>query len=215
MYTCIFLFVINKAIQKQANYKLRSKRASEEAEVLSKQLNNYIEVSVKLIKQDLPQSLKSASELLEQAETEYNDNAFGPFWDCVEEAAKNLVFFNNGIHQLSGNAQEYYKSLHSREHNFSLFPVYEDIPNLKSLLEKLQTVVRKGQTNFEFATIWEQRKTHEVLIAGFRTLGEAVSNLSSTVENSISDLKNSISLDISRVVQEQIKLRDSLEKLKR
>jgi methyl-accepting chemotaxis protein len=50
---------------------------------------------------------------------------------------------------------------------------------------RLQRIVRKAQRNFEFATIYEQRKTNEILIAGFATLGEAIYGLGSRLEQSI------------------------------
>lgn len=50
------------------------------------------------------------------------------------------------------------------------------------------------------------------MIAGFRTLGEAVNNLGSTVENAVYGLEQSISNDTARLVQEQIRTRDSLDR---
>lgn len=69
-----------------------------------------------------------------------------------------------------------------------------------------------GQTNFEFANIWEHRRTREVLIAGFRTLGEAVNNLATTLENSTYTLQETLTSDLAKVVGEDIQTRDSLEK---
>jgi hypothetical protein len=68
-----------------------------------------------------------------------------------------------------------------------------------------------GQTTFQFANIWEHRRTREVMIAGFRTLGDAVNNLGPAVEGSLSGLQQSVSSDVARLVQEEIKTRDSLD----
>jgi hypothetical protein len=51
------------------------------------------------------------------------------------------------------------------------------------------------------------------MIAGFRTLGEAVNNLGSTVESSLFGLQQSISSDAARLVQEEIRTRDSHDRL--
>lgn len=69
-----------------------------------------------------------------------------------------------------------------------------------------------GQTNFQFANIWEHRRTREVLIAGFRTLGEAINNLGATIEYSVSDLQRSISSDIANLVEEGIRTREAFDK---
>lgn len=159
----------------------------------------------------LPELLKRASESLDQAHSEYKHNAFGPFWDKVENAAGYLAAFNSKVAQLAQNADDYYASLKGRNHNFSSFPVrHESLPNPSSVIEEFNLLVRRGQTNFQFATIWEHRKTREALIAGFRTLGEAVNNLGVVIDNSISDLKSSISSDIAGLVEEQIMTRETI-----
>jgi hypothetical protein len=79
-------------------------------------------------------------------------------------------------------------------------------------MEEFRHVVRKGQTNFQFANIWEHRKTREVLIAGFRTLGEAIDNLSSVVEREISSLSATLHSDLVQLVEEQIRTREAAEK---
>lgn len=209
----MLLSAIRYVRQDSAEYKLRVKEASNQVEALSNQLNNNLEISERLVKHDLPTSLERASEFLNQAKIEYNDNAFGPFWDCVEEAARNLASFNDIICKLSQSAENYYNSLYNIEHNFPVFfPAHEDLPDPKPILEELEVLVRKGQTNFQFAIVWEHRETREVLIAGFHTLGEAISNLALTVEGSFDELNTSISTNISRLVEEQIRSRESFEK---
>ncbi len=69
-----------------------------------------------------------------------------------------------------------------------------------------------GQTNFEFANIWEHRRTREVLIAGFHTLGEAVNNLTSVVDSSFYALQESLSTGVAKLVEEQIRTRETFDK---
>lgn len=187
-------------------------RVTNEAENLTSSLICTHQSSTELANA-LPEHLSQASAWLQNAEKEYEDNAFSPFWDAVENAAQHLAFFNDKANALSGNAGEYYRKLNGRKHTFSIFPVQLDtIPDPSDEIEELRRIVRLGQTNFQFANIWEHRRTREVLIAGFRTLGEAVNNLGSTIENSISNLQQSISSDLARVVDEQIKTRESVDR---
>jgi len=163
--------------------------------------------------EDLQKYLDSASYFIEKAESEYNDNAFSPFWDAIESAATQLAIFNDATIKLSTNADEYFRKLSGRKHTFPVFPANEsNLPNPIIILNELRRVVRLGQTNFQFANIWEHRKTQEVLLAGFRTLGEAVSNLASTIHYTISDLQQSVSSEIARIVNEEIKTREALDK---
>jgi hypothetical protein len=52
--------------------------------------------------------------------------------------------------------------------------------------------VRAAQRDFEFATIFEQRKTNRLLVAGFSTLGQAMGELASRFEASLSELATSL-----------------------
>ena len=187
-------------------------RAEAEATSLTSGLTRTYSSSTNLAT-ELPQHLNQASGWLRQAETEFKDSAFSPFWDAVENSAQQLAAFNDKSKYLSQHAAEYYSKLDGRNHTFPAFPVKTDtIPNPTPVVNEMRRIVRMGQTNFQFANIWEHRRTREVLIAGFRTLGEAVNNLGGTIEYSISNLQQSISSDVANLVQEQIKTRDTLDK---
>ena len=130
---------------------------------------------------------------LKMARTEYADHAFAPFWDAVERATQQIAVYRNIVTTINDKADRYYKTLHGREHTFGPFPVgREDLPTLGPLLIDYRDVVRLGQTDFQFATIYEQRKTREVLIQGFRTLGEAIENVGHVVTQSISELETTM-----------------------
>jgi len=63
------------------------------------------------------------------------------------------------------------------------------------VLDELNATIRKAQTKFEFANIWEHRKIQKILIAGFKNLGEAINNMKNEVVSSIENLENSIKSD--------------------
>jgi hypothetical protein len=187
-------------------------RVENEARRLTSSLARTYESSMNLAT-DLSGHLKDASGWLRHAESEYDDNAFSPFWDAVENAAKHLAAFDNKTNQLTRNAKEYYQNLNGRKHTFPGFPINVRVmPDPSSVLKELRRVVRMGQTDFQFANIWEHRRTREVLIAGFRTLGEAVNNLGATIEYSVSNLQQSISSDVAKIIEEEIKTRETLDK---
>lgn len=187
-------------------------RAEDEARYLTSDLTNTYESSTALAS-ELPQCLSRAANWLRQAENEFKDNAFAPFWDAVENAARQLATFNDKTNQVSKAADKYYRGLNGRTHTFPSFPATAtNLPSPSSVVNELRRVVRMGQTNFQFANIWEHRRTREVMIAGFRTLGEAVNNLGSAVESSLLGLEQSISSDVARLVEEEIKTRGSMDR---
>lgn len=126
----------------------------------------------------MPELLDNASAWLQQAEDEFNDNAFGPFWEAVENSAVCLAQFGANAQELAKNADWYYAALRGRQHTFPPFPVHPaELPNPMPIADRLRSVVRRGQTNFQFAMIWEQRKTRRVLVYGFSTLEQAINGV--------------------------------------
>ena len=186
-------------------------RVANDATSLTSRVARNYQSSIQLTN-EVPNHLAEAGSWLKNAEAEFTSNAYGPFWDAVENAALHLSALHDKTNQLARNADEYYQSLNERQHNFPTFPIRPtNLPATSPVVDDLRRIVRMGQTNFEFANIWEHRRTREVLIAGFQTLGEAVSNLGSVIDNSLYNLQQSVSSDMARVVEEQITSRESLD----
>lgn len=201
---------LNKMEREKANH--NSRTYNEYADNLTASLNSNIKQSQSLFA-ELPELLKAAAGWLEEAQEDYKDNAFAPFWEDVEEAAMCLGSFYENVRTLSKNAENYYSSLKGKSHTFPVFPIHPgNTPDPTSVIEEFRRIVRLGQTNFQFANIWEHRLTRKVMIAGFRTLGNAVNNLGYTLEESMSKLQSAVSSDIARLVEEEIKTRRIIDK---
>jgi hypothetical protein len=201
------------AIENRISTELNNKetiRANEEAKSLTSKVTHAYESSIKLAA-ELSEDIKEASLWLEDAEGEYKENAFSSFWDSIEDAARHLADYNNKLSRISTNAQVYYEKLKGRKHNFPTFPITNStIPDASSVISEFHRVVRLGQTNFQFANIWEHRRTRKAMIAGFHSLAEAVNGISYKIEESISDLQGSISSDVAIAVEEEIKTREAI-----
>jgi len=160
----------------------------------------------------LPAAFEAARGWLQKAEAEFQERAFGPFWDAIEKAAYNLEEFREGVATANRHADTFYRALQGRRHSFPSFsPRPEAIPDPTPVLEDLKRLVRKGQTDFQFANIWEHRRTREVLIAGFRTLEDGISNLGDAVCSAMSDLQSTLSSGLAEIVEQQISLRETVE----
>jgi hypothetical protein len=160
----------------------------------------------------LPELLEDTDSFLLDAEEEFREKAYAPFWDNIEEAAMSLGEFNVGLTRLGAQATSYSRLLTGQIHNFPLLTIGADsLPNPARQAERLRQLVRMGQKDFEFATIWEHRKTQKVIIEGFRTLGEAISNLSVVVDDSFSLATRTIEETASKQREEQVRLRESFD----
>jgi hypothetical protein len=164
------------------------------------------------ILKNLPRQLKEADSFLSKAEEEFHEKAYAPFWDNIEHAALRLGEFNANLTRLEAGVGSYKLLLNSELHNFPPLVIRSnDIPNPARETERLRQLARMGQKDFEFATIWEHRKTQRVILEGFRTLGEAVNNLGLTIDDSFSRVTRTINESSERQCEEQVRLRELFE----
>ena len=181
-----------------------------EAMQLTDDLQNIFSESLKLAA-ELPIFLQNADNCIKKCRVEFQQSAFDPYWTLVENATYSFEEFRKSTKTINHFLNEYYRKLKGQKHSFPIFPIdINSIPVPTKLLDEFQQVVRLGQTNFQFASIWEQRKIRQVLIAGFQTLGEAVDNMASVVHNEIILLRNSLNSSVSLLIEEEIITRDSI-----
>lgn len=146
--------------------------------------------------ESMPHLLRSAERYLDQAEIEFADGAFAPFWDCIENAAQLLARFDEGIGQIKSNLVRYkYLDEQYEDVSPSFLLAHTSVTKLavaSTSAERMQAIVRRAQRDFQFATIYEQRKTNQILIAGFTNLAQALSNMTWQITTSIDDLAQSV-----------------------
>ncbi|MBI2052541.1 MAG: hypothetical protein HYT38_02605 [Candidatus Sungbacteria bacterium] len=155
-----------------------------------------------LLSQNLSERIVSARKAMDTAEREYQDGAFAPFWDAVELAVTSLAHFDTGVRQIGKNYSEYQTEIKQLESP----PVFDwkkaaDVPDAITTANRLQKIVRAGQRNFQFAVIYEQRKTNQILVAGFAGLGQALSQIAYRISESTGLLSAAVA-DLSFTVSD-------------
>ena len=144
------------------------------------------------IKDDVSRTKQS----IEYARTEYSNNAYAPFWDMIVKSLANLSKCEESMKKLKYTASWYEEALAERVHDFPKFPITRGmLPDITEVAQDLYGTIRKGQTNINFALIYEQRVTREVLIRGFKTLGDAIGGAEVTINQSLRDLRSCLSKD--------------------
>ena len=186
----------NRAAKLQAEQTALRQRHSEEQEGYRNQMANLGKLSLGLV-EPMPTHLTNAERWLDKAEAEFADGAFAPFWDSVEKAAYTLAWIDKDVRQTKDNSSEYIKLLGKCEENRPQFPLEREAisklgQSTTATAERMRTIVRKGQRDFQFATIFEQRKTNQILIAGFTNLGQALDQMSHQISSSIASLTGSL-----------------------
>jgi len=144
----------------------------------------------------LPEQIERAEQWLDDAQTCFTERAFAPFWDSVEKAALALGSFDERVGQIRRYSARYVDL--SREYRGKLLPfsVSPDCaPKLRIAAEtskRMRGIVGAAQRDFQFAVIYEQRKTNQILVAGFRSLAQALEQMTWQITTSIDGLETTV-----------------------
>jgi hypothetical protein len=158
-------------------------------------LSSLNEESLSLL-ESMPAWIESAENQLDQAELDFAEGAFAPFWNSVERAALSLARFDESVQKLESNSREY---IDLRTHNkvpAPAFPVSFAVTTRMTLAtatsNRMHGIVRCAQRDFQFSVIYEHRKTNQILVSGFRNLAQAVEEMASRITTSIDSLTTSV-----------------------
>ncbi len=155
--------------------------------------------------ESMPKLLLNAEQFLDQAECDFKENAFAPFWTSIEKATSWLGTFDDKVLSLSHSSERHGALATSFEGKPPSFPItmksVQGMAAASTTADRLKDIVRKAQTNFQFAMIYEQRKTNQLLVAGFTNLAQALDGMGHRIAASINELSDEISA-MSSVMQE-------------
>lgn len=142
----------------------------------------------------LPSLAGRAHEAVKRAQFEFDEGAYGPFWTAVETAALALADYDDSVRGISGNAATYAALSSQARPPVPVFDLgIEEIPSVAVPMQKMESLVREAHRDYHFAAIYEQRKTNQILIAGFQNLDQAIWQLGDRLEVSLSGLSDSLS----------------------
>lgn len=147
-----------------------------------------IEAEAETLASDLPRLIGRVENDLEKAEEELGDRVFSPFWERIASAAEALAQYNQNTVRLATLGKNYHLLLDGETHSFpQRLNVAQLAPHPGECVEKLRTLVRAGQRDFEFAVIWEHHRTRRVLVEGFSTLESTLRDVGGSLAIAIND----------------------------
>lgn len=183
--------------RKRAAEETHKQRLREEQRRYHDELTQIAKQSIGVF-QTMPELLIAAERHLDQAEIDHQENAFAPFWDGIEKAANLLGRYDEGLRRINENSSRYSDLIKLYVGPPPTFPLTgRSIAKLdvgSGTAARLKAIVRKAQRDFHFASIYEQRKTNQILVAGFTNLAQALDRMSSQITSSIDNLSNSIDI---------------------
>lgn len=145
----------------------------------------------------MPAHLLSTEELLDQAERDFKEGVFAPFWDSIEKATMRLGRFDECVQTIIINSKKHAELTKAYEARPPQFPIaVESVRGMSAAnttSDRIRSIVRKAQSNPHFAMIYEQRRTNQLLVAGFSSLAQALDGMGQRISSSIDSLGSRIS----------------------
>jgi hypothetical protein len=199
------LVIFNKVTEKKKSIEQQEKAKENDikteniqridyAKEMSLKLNEILDKSEELRLKGIPFQLDCAHKVLDKIKFEFQENALIPFWDEIENFVIEMNSYQNSLQIMETNKKIYYQIVHSTENNFpKTFPSYVDEKKTENLISEFKTIQREAFKKFEFANLWEQRKTQKILAFGFSNLQDAINNMSYNIVSSINILNDNIS----------------------
>jgi len=181
--------------KRKAEKKARLQRYKEEQQGYRKQMIVFGEQSLDFFEL-MPKYLSVAEKYLDQAEVDFADGAFAPFWDSIEKAAKMLGRFDEGVCHIKDKSSRYTELIKKYRDTPPEFPLArQSVVKLgvsTATAKRMKDIVRTAQCNIDFATIYQQIKTNQILVAGFTNLAQAIERMTWQITASIDDLVGSV-----------------------
>ncbi len=144
------------------------------------------------------QHLASARLTLDKAEVEFSQGYFSPFWSRIEESLKQFAAFEADVSRIQANRSRFYSLKSELRLSGLAFPVVmSDQQAVRAFNARLDALTRSAHRDFQFSSIYEQRRTSSILIQGFANLGDAIDRLGDRVESSVETLYTSLSNSVA------------------
>jgi len=173
----MYIAQANVKRQKEKIIQERIKKAKQDtlkARALLKTTEKLLETTIPALHSNIDNDLLEAQQYFEQ-------KFYSPFWDCIERIAIKFVQYHNELNNLKNLKNQYKQTLMFNKYNFPDYPPSSKLAPIDGLNDKFLAIVRTAQSNFEFASIWEHRKTNKILIGGFETLENAIYNVGDAI----------------------------------
>jgi hypothetical protein len=166
-----------------------------EQNAIHEELTDSCEQTLQLI-HSLPTHIIEMEKCLTQANDYFVEHAFSLFWDEIENVEKHLESFYSQKKQINANAQQYSELSISYVGQPPAFP-FEAVKNLNATdsstasYKHMTALVGKAQRDFQFASMYEHRKTKQIVIDQYHDFVRSQEETQAQFAHSIYELQQS------------------------
>lgn len=142
----------------------------------------------------LPIILGDAEITLDRAHDELRSLLPSPFWEAMEEVLASLNTFQQALSVIEASRSAYRTQAAQLGGSVPEFTLGVSVlPDPAATHRRLNRLYREAQALDRFPIVYEQRRTNAILIAGFRSLGQAIERLGDRIVDEVSRL--AVSMD--------------------
>lgn len=141
----------------------------------------------------LPIILGDAEITLDRAHDELRSLLPSPFWEAMEEVVASLNTFQQALSVIEARRSAYLTQAAQLGGSVPEFTLGVSVlPDPAATHSRLNRLYREAQALDRFPIVYEQRRTNAILLAGFRSLGQAIERLGGRIVDEISSLASSL-----------------------
>jgi hypothetical protein len=141
----------------------------------------------------ITRSVETAERHLATSAAEFRQHRYAPFWDAMENATKAIGQTRAAQSILTADINRYVDVLHERDHDFPDWDhAVTRIADIEPALAQFRQLKDAAESDYHFASIRQMVETRQVMIEGFKNLGDALRHLETAVVTSIADLRTAI-----------------------
>lgn len=156
----------------------------------------------------LPGYLAAGNEVLAEAERRFAAHVYGPFWDSVASAGTQIENFGNSILAIRQNEKNYAVALSGAQHTFPAFYALFALPDPQPTIDRYALIVRAAESDYNFSSIWEQRKTAEVIDKRLTAVIGAVHGATARLSAIITELQTSTDAHLAALQSDTAAIRE-------
>ncbi|MEU6564658.1 hypothetical protein [Nocardia nova] len=144
----------------------------------------------------LPMHLRAAMGFLAQAETDWEERVYNPFWSSIEDCAVELADFKEDLVTIEQSADRYLAAAPRIEGQVPAFSVsgvsVGALDAYEGIYDALSKMTRRALGDIEFATIFEAWRGNAIMEKGFTGLRAAINQMGTAIAGELSSLRSSV-----------------------
>ncbi|HEV8436007.1 MAG TPA: hypothetical protein VGR95_21545 [Thermoanaerobaculia bacterium] len=123
------------------------------------------------------------------AKESFKRRAFSRFWDSVQQSSRGAAQFRKSLGELKDAQTTYFEFIKGTLHNFPLRHEGVELDGaVVAAVAGVSDCVRAAESDFEFASILEHKRTQSAVYAGFSQLAAETASLRDSLHDDFSNL---------------------------